>query len=84
MKQNVINNDELVIRKALNLTGRQVRQKSLGIQITQIFILQLYIPPEEPITSPMKKTDGTQIQSTEKNERGLILPILSLRIHLTD
>ncbi|CAF0932127.1 unnamed protein product [Adineta ricciae] len=52
MKQNVINNDELVIRKALNLTGRQ-----------------LHIPAEESITSPMKNTDGTQIHSTEKNDR---------------
>ena len=38
MKQNVINNDELVIRKALNLTGRQARQKSLCIQCTQFIV----------------------------------------------
>jgi hypothetical protein len=76
MKQNVITNVEPVIRKALNLTGRQVSNVSYGAvdENPLQLIFKLPLPPEEPAVVSSKK-----VSYPDESERGLChRPTLSL------
>jgi hypothetical protein len=75
MQQNVITNVEPVIRKALTLTGRQVKSVQWQNLVEPIYrfiqhVYQLKAVPEEMIVPPVPRPDESRSNTTH-SESGL-------------